>query len=1255
MARSLKNVKCSFAVAALVVGVAYAQMTILGTGVTILGQSCSGSALNTCDITTPNDFRAFDSIFSTTGSNCVGPAPCTSTVAAGRQFRSLPTSTAPAVLAYNLLQGPTYLVGPTGMDYGIMLLVASVLSGLLIIFEAHLPAIKTVFESCRFSSTSRRTIPTNFLLVVVLLSVLVRGQVFSTDYSRSDQISTGVSSVVAQYLQRNIAITTSVYTSMARGINHTDLREVNSLLLQYSINNPYPQFTGISISTIYGGYYIYAYRARTTGSPPDTWVYTTYDVQWNGKFCTNIVSNSSSFCWRTTYAVDKNGDVQFNDVVARSTYNNVYRPYSQAAKNIFLSSPRSSWPLVHFSDPTSSATGAGSLYIAVPFVACGECDQGSNITNSLMCAPCLGQIVNLTSNTGSVIVQFDINTIGKAIYQSIQPLLFDSIAVDSRSISFVVDRQNNFLMGASQYVPEFFSNNSLMWKFYDTKTYTSIPIISGVAKFLNNLAWSNGFFMYRASDQVEFLVQVTTINQFRNVNWRVVTVIPFSVCSGGQYLANSNDTVCTKCGPGSFSPLLNRTGTSFQTCSVCAAGSFNADFGQSSCTLCRVNTFAPSSGTFSCLSCPTSSTSLGRIGQTSCSCNVDYYMMNGACVLCPSGASCANSQETRTVNSLSSLPNSWRWIDQSKNVTDALMQAPRFYQCPKPSSCLASNVGACELGYSGPMCGVCVFGYRTSSDGKKCLPCSDDPAGALAAFIVVCIVIAVVCVLTYIRFRHHIHMDFLDSTMMAINFAQLLGSIPVNSLGDAQWPPAVLSVFAVFKYFSFNFVEAADVSCIYRDYSFLDNYWAQVTLTLGGFAAVVTVHSIIFPLFRETLGENYKITRAKLLRFSVIALNFWYPSVGATTMVLLQCQDVGDKSLLRADLKIDCNGSAYYNAWAFNIFFIIVVVFGWIIFLTWYLLRTLTLRSKFSDLEDSWSNGLVQSEATYALAALNKAVVNLPVETASDKSTMDSIRSTTNLLTKFANNQVARNETENGAAIDQQKREDVTVGQQPRRASLIRTSSFKPDLDPNAAEQIRLDLHRLEVRDSVIGLIYQSFRRECIFTEVGDLVRRFFLMAVWALFPEGTTFKMLVGVAISGFALFWNAVSLPWISRQVNVLYVSTLAVTCGVYLNTLLLHSATGLDSVVGSVLGLILCILAIFFGLSPFLFGMLLKLDCCGFVDKWEAVLYWLYGHQVVAHASSQLELGTQQLQLTTNVKKPEFIDKPKHSIDFTMDNPL
>jgi len=139
-------------VAALVIGIAYAQMSIVGSGATtmmplmntlvfsflnvnpavtvtylgtgsgagamsaITGQSCSGSALNTCDSTKTVDFGASNTIFATTGANCVGPAPCTSTVAAGRKFWSLATSTAPLVLAYNLLLGPEY-VGSTRASY----------------------------------------------------------------------------------------------------------------------------------------------------------------------------------------------------------------------------------------------------------------------------------------------------------------------------------------------------------------------------------------------------------------------------------------------------------------------------------------------------------------------------------------------------------------------------------------------------------------------------------------------------------------------------------------------------------------------------------------------------------------------------------------------------------------------------------------------------------------------------------------------------------------------------------------------------------------------------------------------------------------------------------------------------------------------------------------------------------------------------------------------------------------------------------
>lgn len=123
--------------------------------------------------------------------------------------------------------------------------------------------------------------------------------------------------------------------------------------------------------------------------------------------------------------------------------------------------------------------------------------------------------------------------------------------------------------------------------------------------------------------------------------------------------------------------------------------------------------------TMTCQKCSFPRTSQG--GRASCSqCLLGYFMNDGACQICPDGATCDGLSNVRNL-----LVDSGHWrIDDQSDV---------LYECPLTGACVGgtnvntSESGYCAKGYLGPLCAVCdENGYFFDTGSKTCSACEES-------------------------------------------------------------------------------------------------------------------------------------------------------------------------------------------------------------------------------------------------------------------------------------------------------------------------------------------------------------------------------------------------------------------------------------------------------------------------------------------------------------------------------------------------
>ena len=208
-------------------------------------------------------------------------------------------------------------------------------------------------------------------------------------------------------------------------------------------------------------------------------------------------------------------------------------------------------------------------------------------------------------------------------------------------------------------------------------------------------------------------------------------------CAVGHFSNRSDgNDQCLKCDAGLFQDSPERS-----ECKQCAAGFFAKDKGRNSCTNCDDlgDYFQERTGATLCEPCPTNSQRYVGAGQgsgsnrTSCKCQKNFWRHDGlsgkSCFPCPDGGICDGKTALP-------YPDKGYWAlrrtsSADRNLSLLLIQdaigaeridddPPLFRSCDV-GRCKGGKDFACEEGYSGTQCSLCVkgmFQFMAKCDNK---------------------------------------------------------------------------------------------------------------------------------------------------------------------------------------------------------------------------------------------------------------------------------------------------------------------------------------------------------------------------------------------------------------------------------------------------------------------------------------------------------------------------------------------------------
>jgi hypothetical protein len=221
-------------------------------------------------------------------------------------------------------------------------------------------------------------------------------------------------------------------------------------------------------------------------------------------------------------------------------------------------------------------------------------------------------------------------------------------------------------------------------------------------------------------------------------------------CPTGSAQQSEGSTECTICTLGKYSGVAGKP-----RCDDCEAGRYQDVVGSSLCKetpvgnysesglplpkKCAPRTIAPYAGLSSCYACEVNSESSANNDR--CICQASYYAerldnLNATivrCNVCPTGAYCVQSGVT--FDTLLTDDGYWRANNESL----------LFYRCLLATQCVRGRSASCESYRTGPLCSLCIDGYRSStstSECKKC-PASNEAWGTTVGLCAVVVVVAI--------------------------------------------------------------------------------------------------------------------------------------------------------------------------------------------------------------------------------------------------------------------------------------------------------------------------------------------------------------------------------------------------------------------------------------------------------------------------------------------------------------------------------
>ena len=329
-----------------------------------------------------------------------------------------------------------------------------------------------------------------------------------------------------------------------------------------------------------------------------------------------------------------------------------------------------------------------------------------------------------------------------------------------------------------------------------------------------------------------------------------------------------------------------------------------------------------------CEPCPLANQEVMRdeTGNPICVCQTNFFLSNGKCDDCPSGAICiAGDSEGGVLETKEGYFRITTLVDANKlSLEDGSIYLP----CPRPKSCLGGTMSTCEQGYANDsaLCMGCASDYARS--GLECKPCASTGAvGALAVTILVLGGLFVAKLIhSAIKDMGRKRSPHTVLFKMMLNYFQMLGLVALFPL---QWPPAVRRMFSFVEVGSLSGTDLLSIDCLFK--SMLSPKVPSTFYIYGVTVAMVPILSIlVLASFWAIYARCKKGTKArKYFKLSVIvALFLQHIILVKTGLRFFACVRVyDDYSFLEADTRIQC-WTPNHRMWAMGVGAPILLLYG---------------------------------------------------------------------------------------------------------------------------------------------------------------------------------------------------------------------------------------------------------------------------------------------------------------------------------------
>ena len=287
---------------------------------------------------------------------------------------------------------------------------------------------------------------------------------------------------------------------------------------------------------------------------------------------------------------------------------------------------------------------------------------------------------------------------------------------------------------------------------------------------------------------------------------------------------------------------------------------------------------------------------------------------------------------------------------------------PMPVRCPYEQACLGGSVSgtpSCQDGQSGPFCAECTSGWYRSDGDEVCTQCGPDLIEQHIGLVVVVVIILIVICARYLRNADGVNVTRVSAPTADAqgkryvpcmsqlwgafdpcdNFARLRARVPPGAFGNAAsilkvliaycqimgtlggfrqvvWPPIVNEFWRLFSYINLN-LSVLPLNCMFGTVSFFTRQTITIAAPIVGSFVIFFLAAITSVGKQDAEGRPWGARLGEVLSSpQVWTLHGWllllsYPTLCHAIMSTFDCVGLRDRSLLRADVSIEC----YQGSW----------------------------------------------------------------------------------------------------------------------------------------------------------------------------------------------------------------------------------------------------------------------------------------------------------------------------------------------------